>query len=145
MEIPVKKFRSLPIPGKDRFNEKTERKILPQLFSPRTEETGASADPRRLAARARRLANMISKEVVTRNAEIRLSQWLDIKRRRAEARDKARASDMRGETEGVESIGHIYDVTEKSEVPATTHADAQEKMESCARLSPRFVAAEKVP
>ena len=86
---------------------------MPQLYSPRPEETGAGANPRRLAARARQLANMISKEVVTQNAKIRLAQWLDIKRRRAEARDKARTSDVRDEKEGVESIGHIYDVTKR--------------------------------
>ena len=104
MEIPVKKFRSLPVPGKDRINAKAERKILPQLYSPRPKETGAGADHRRLAARASRLATMISKEVVARNAETRLAQWLDIKRRRVEARNKARASDVKGEKEGVEII-----------------------------------------
>ena len=114
-KISTKTFWGSPQGDKDRGDAPSEGAVVSLVPVESKTQTGAGQIYWDLAPRARRLTARLAKEIAHRNAEMRLSRWLALKKSMEEAK----------EMEGVEEIGPISDV-----VTLISNVDAVQNFES---------------
>ena len=114
-KISTKTFWGSPQGDKDRGDAPSEGTVVSLVPVESKTQTGAGQIYWDLAPRARRLTTRLAKEIVHRNAEMRLSRWLALKKSMEEAK----------EMEGIEVIGPISNV-----VTVISNVDAVKNFES---------------